>query len=314
MNTTELFVGIDVAKDTLEIAVYPTDETWSVPHDAQGLASLVARLPALAPALVVLEATGGLEREVLAELVAAQLPTACVNPRQVRDFARASGILAKTDRLDAHVLAHFAAAMRPPVRELPDGERQAIRDLVTRRRQLVEMLVAEGNRRQQAPVDLQPAIQRHIDWLQGELKELDRQLRERVRSNPTLCQQEKLLRSVKGVGPVVACTLLAQLPELGTIGHNPLAKLVGVAPLNRDSGKYRGKRSIWGGRAAVRTCLYMATLSAVRHNPILKPFYQRLLAAGKCKKVALVACMHKLLTILNAMMRDGKAWQPQLTT
>lgn len=314
MTATERFVGIDVAKDTLEIAVHPSEEAWSVSYDVQRLADLVARLEALDPALVVLEATGGLERELLAELAVAGLPAVCVNPRQVRDFARASGQLAKTDRVDAHTLARFGAAMRPPLRELPDPERQVLADLVVRRRQLVEMVTAERNRLQQAPEHLHREIQEHIEWMQERVEALNRELQERIDRHPTLRQQARLLQSVQGVGPVVACTLLAQLPELGTIDHKALAKLVGVAPLNRDSGKYRGQRSIWGGRASVRSCLYMATLSAVRWNPVLRTFYARLVAKGKCAKVALVACMHKLLTILNAIVRDGKPWQPEITT
>src|SRR5262245_27888947 len=262
---------------------------------------------------MVLEATGGLELPLLAALGSAGLPVVAVNPRQVRDFAKAVGKLAKTDALDARVLAHFADAVRPAVRPLPDAATQALTALVTRRRQLVEMLTAEQNRRRTAPAAIRADIQAHIAWLQGRLKGLDQDLDRALRSSPLWREHEDLLRSVPGIGPVVTATLVAELPELGTLGRKQIAALVGVAPLNRDSGTLRGKRTVWGGRATVRAALYMAALVGTQRNPVLRALYQRLLAAGKLKKVALTACMHKLLTILNALMKHRTRWAPSLS-
>ena len=305
---SEVFIGIDVSRDSLEVANRPAGEHWQVANDAAGIAALLPRVRALRPTLIVLEATGGLELPVLASLGSAGLPVVAVNPRQVRDFAKATGKLAKTDAIDAQVLAHFAEAVRPAVRPLPDAATRALGALVTRRRQLVEMLTAEENRRKSAPTDIRSDIQAHLTWLRKRLKGFDKELSEAVRSSPLWREQEDLLRSVKGVGPVVSATLLADLPELGTINRKEIAALAGLAPLNCDSGTWRGKRRIWGGRATVRAALYMAALVGSRRNPVLRDLYTRLLAAGKTKKVALTACMRKLLTILNALLKHRTRW------
>ena len=255
-----------------------------------------------------LEATGGFEVDVAGALAAAGLPTAVVNPRQVRDFARATGLLAKTDQLDAQALAHFAEAVRPEPRPLPDAQAQELSALLLRRRQLVDMLTAEKNRVSLAAARIRPQIQTHIAWLQQQLADLDRDLGQLIRSSPVWRAKDDLLRSVPGVGPVLATTLVASLPELGTLTRQQIAALVGVAPLNRDSGTWRGRRTVWGGRAHVRAVLYMSTLVAVRHNPALRAFYERLRHAGKLPKVALTACMRKLLTILNAMLKHQTRW------
>lgn len=305
---TQVYLGIDVSKERLDIAVRPTDEEWSVPNEEQGISVLVRRLQALKPALVVLEATGGLELAVTGALAAAPLPVVVVNPRQVRDFARATGQLAKTDRLDALVIARFGEAVRPVPRPLPDAEAQTLGALLTRRRQLVGMLTSEKNRLHTAPAPVQEHINSHIAWLEQSLARLDAELGDALRQSPLWREKEDLLRKVPGVGPVLCLTLLAELPELGTLNRRQIAALAGVAPLNRDSGTLRGKRTVWGGRAQVRAALYMATLVATRFNPIIQTFYQHLCAAGKPKKVALTACMRKLLTILNAMLKYQRAW------
>jgi transposase len=304
------FVGIDVSKHQLDIAVRPSGETWAVAHEEVGLSALVTRLQALAPTLIVLEATGGLEVALAGALASARLPVAVVNPRQVRDFAKSTGTLAKTDRLDAQCLAHFAEAVRPESRPLPDAQAQELTALLQRRRQLVDMLTAEKNRLQAAAGRIRPQIQVHIEWLQQQIGQFDDELRALIRSSPLWRETEDLLRSAPGVGPVLATTLVAALPELGTLTRQQIAALVGVAPLNRDSGTLRRRRAVWGGRAQVRTVLYMSTLVAVRHNPVLTAFYQRLRAAGKAPKVALTACMRKLLTILNAMLKHRTRWAP----
>ena len=311
MVAQPVFGGIDVAKAALDVAVSPTAERWTLAYTEREVAGLVPRLTALDPALVVLEATGGLEGPLAGALAAAGLPVVVVNPRQVRDFAKATGRLAKTDALDAAVLAHFAAVVRPTPRPLPDAATQSLAALVTRRRQLVEMLTAERNRLGSAPRVLRAEIQAHITWLKRRLGRLDADLHQAIRTSPAWRVQDDLLQSVPGVGPVLAVTLLASLPELGTLNRKAIAALVGVAPLNRDSGTRRGRRMVWGGRAAVRAVLYMGTLVAVRHNPVLRAFYQRLRAVGKLPKVALTACMRKLLTILNAMLKQQTRWTPR---
>jgi transposase len=305
-------VGIDVSTDFLDVCVRPSGVAWRNANDSSGIGELIARLKALAPTdtvEVVLEATGRLELPLVGELAAAGILVAVINPRQVRDFARASGRLAKTDTIDAQVLAQFAEAMRPTPRPLPDAAAQELGALVTRRRQLTDMLTAERNRRLTAPRALQEELAEHITWLETRLQGIDRELRQRIRSSSLWREQDALLQSVPGIGPVVSATLMAELPELGQLRAKALAALVGVAPLNRDSGRYRGKRTIWGGRAPVRAALYMAALVASRHNPDLRAFYQRLVRAGKPKKLALTACMHKLLTILNAMVAHRTHWQ-----
>jgi len=269
---------------------------------------LAGRLRKLGPALIVLEASGGLELAVVGELAAAQLPVAVVNPRQVRDFARSTGQLAKTDALDARVLALFAERVRPPLRELPDQQTRELQALVSRRRELVEMLTAERNRLLSAPSVLRKRIARHITWLERELKQADRDLDQALRNSPLWREQEDLLRGVPGVGPVLCATLIASLPELGRLNRREIAALAGVAPLNRDSGTLRGRRMVWGGRASVRAALYMATLTATRHNPAIAAFYRRLRAAGKPPKVALTAAMRKLLITLNAILKHRTSW------
>jgi transposase len=310
MTTAEAFIGIDVARATLEVASRPAGEHWQVPNDPAGIAALLPRLRALQPTLIVLEATAGWELPVVAAIASAGLPVVAVNPRQVRDFAKAIGKLAKTDAIDARVLAHFADAVRPAVRALPDAATRALGALVTRRRQLVEMLTAEENRRTTAPPAIRADIQTHITWLRTHLKGVDKELSQAVRTSPLWREQENVLRSVPGIGPVVSVTLLADLPELGTLDRKQIAALVGLAPINRDSGTMRGKRTIWGGRATVRAALYMAALVGSRRNPVLHALYTRLLAAGKTKKVALTACMRKLLTILNALLKHRTRWAP----
>ena len=299
MKEFPLFVGIDVSKERLDVAVRPTGETWQVSHDPKGIGELVEGLGKLTPQLVVLEATGGVEMTLAGELVASALPVAVVNPRQVRDFARAAGKLAKTDALDAQVLAHFAEAMRPAIRPLPDAGTQELAALVARRRQLVEMITAEKNRLRTAARRIRPKVAEHIRWLEESLKDLDQDLGDFIRSSPIWRDKDELLQSAPGVRPVLSMTLLSDLPELGALNRGEIAALVGVAPFNRDSGTLRGKRKVWGGRAQVRAALYMAALVATRFNPVLRAFYQRLCAAGKPKKVALTACMRKLLTIVN---------------
>ena len=303
-----LFVGIDVSKARLDIAVRPSGEVWSVSNDEAGFGELVPRLQALKPTLIVLEATGGYQAPAVAALSIVGLSVAVVNPRQVRDFGRATGQLAKTDVLDAEVIARFAEALRPEPRALPDDETVALNALVVRRRQLVDMITAEGNRLATAAKPVRRDIEEHISWLRRRLKNVDDDLYDGLKKSPLWRVKEQILKSAPGIGRVTTCALLAQLPELGTLSGRKVAALVGVAPFNRDSGKLRGKRCIWGGRAAIRQALYMATLTAIRCSPTIQAFYDRLVAAGKPRKVAHVAAMRKLLVMLNAMIRDGANW------
>ena len=308
-----LFVGIDVAKDFLDVHVRPRDETWRVPNDAAGHDTLRQRLAIMPDVLIVLEATGGYEVAVVGALAGAGLAVVVANPRQIRAYARATGQLAKTDTLDARIIARFAEGVRPDVRPLPTEQTQALDEMVTRRRQLVEMLGAEKNRRRVVrDRRVQQRVEAHIAWLKRALRELDRDLQATIRSSPVWRETEDLLRSVKGVGPIMTATMLAELPELGHLTRRKIAALVGVAPINRDSGQFRGRRMIRGGRPAVRRVLYMATVTAIRRNPVIRAFYQRLRANGRLPKVAMTAAMRKLLTILNAMVRDGRAWQHQI--
>ena len=307
---TKASVGIDVSKNTLDIAVHETGETWSSNNDSSGCAALATKLKQLKATSIVLEATGGFETLVTATLAAADLPVIVVNPRQVRDFAKATGQLAKTDRIDCRVLAHFAAAIDPPVRPVKSAETQHLEALLSRRRQIVEMLMAEKNRlannHDRAVVK---DLNAHIVWLERRLKSSDDELQRVLKSSPAWRERDDLLRSVPGVGPVLSLTLLAELPELGQLNRKEIAKLVGVAPFNWDSGQWRGSRHIWGGRAVVRSPLFMATLCAIRINPTIKYFYRRLIAAGKAPKVAITACMRKLLTILNVMVKTQTSWR-----
>jgi transposase len=311
-TTARLFAGVDVSKDRLDVCLrwseperHEKEEAFFVAYDDSGIDALLCRLLEELTALVVLEATGGFERTVVGALAAQGLPVVVVNPRQVRDFARATGTLAKTDRIDAAILARFAEAPKP----LPDREIRALQAIVARRRQLLGMIAAENNRLGSAPKPVAKRIKAHIRWLEKELSRTERDLEAAIESSPALGENEALLRSVPGVGPVLARTLLAGVPELGTLTHKRVAALVGVAPLNRDSGTLHGHRSVWGGRAEVRGALYMGALVAARRNPVVKEFYERLLAAGKPKKVALVACMRKLLSILNAVLKHRTPWR-----
>ncbi len=303
MERGPVFIGIDVSKAHLDVAVLSSGETWQEPNDEAGIAHLVGRVRALGPTLVVLEATGGLE-----------MPVAVVNPRQVRDFAKSLGLLAKTDSLDAQVIAQFAQRVCPTPRPLPDVQAQEISALLARRRQLIQMRTAEENRLGSTMMPaLRQEIQEHLAWLEERLQRLDDDLGNRLRESPLWREKEDLLRSVPGVGPVLSSTLLADLPELGTLDRKQIAALVGVAPINHDSGRRKGQRHIRGGRAQVRSTLYMATIASTRCNPIIRFFYLRLCAQGKPKKVALVASMHKFLIILNAMLKHRTPWNPHPT-
>lgn len=294
----------------LDVGVRPSGEVKRYPNDTRGIATIMDEIMPLGPSGVVLEATGGFEMPIAGELELVGLPVSLVNPRQVRSFARATGKLAKTDAIDALLLAQFAEAVKPPVRPLPDEETRELRALVDRRRQLLEMVTSERNRLRLASKRVRPLIQEHIRWLKQQADDLDKDIANLIRSSPIWHAQEDLLRSAPGVGPVLSSTLLTHLPELGSLNRGQVAALVGVAPLNRDSGAFRGKRSVWGGRTAIRSPLYMAALVATRHNPVIKAFYQRLRAAGKPAKVALTACMRKLLIILNSMLKRGTQWGP----
>ena len=307
----EQCAGIDVSKEQLDIALWPSGEVWHARYDQQGMDHVIERLRSARAVLAVVEATGGLEVTLLAALGAAAVPVVRVNPRQVREFARATGRLAKTDRIDAEVLARFAAQVRPEQRPLPDAASTALSALVARRRQLVDMLVAEEHRLfglRVLPDAVRAQIARHVAWLRAELGAVDGDIHDAVRERPFWRERDDLLRSVPGVGPVLSATLLAELPELGALGRKQVAALVGVAPLNRDSGTLRGRRTTWGGRASVRRVLYMATLSAVRYNPAIRALFQRLVAAGKPKKLARVACMRKLIVVLNQIVRSSTPW------
>jgi transposase len=315
-TTAQVFAGVDVSKDRLDVCLrwsepqrHNEEEAFVVAYDESGIDALLSRLLEERTVLVILEATGGFERTVVGALAAVGLALVVVNPRQVRDFARATGTLAKTDRIDASILARFAQAVRPAPKPLPDGEIRALQAIVARRRQLLGMIAAENNRLSSAPNAVAKRIAAHLRWLEKELSRTERDLEAAIESSPALGENEALLRSVPGVGPVLARTLLAGVPELGTLTHKRVAALVGVAPLNRASGTLRGRRSVWGGRADVRGALYMGALVAARRNPVVRGFYERLLAAGKPKKVALVACMRKLLSILNAVLKHRTPWR-----
>lgn len=311
MNETPIVVGIDVAKDTLEIAT-STQQHWSCGNDPKGHRALRARLEELKPQCVVLEATGGYEQPLLATLGQAGLPAVAVNPRQVRQFARAVGQLAKTDRIDAAMLVRFALHTQPEIRSLPDAQTRLLEALLMRRGQVLEMIQAERNRLEHAVGPVRTDIRQTVAFLVKRLKQIDRDLDGQLRQSPLWLEQEKLLKAIPGVGQQTVLRICAALPELGTLPRQKLAALVGVAPYNCDSGTLRGQRHCWGGRIAVRNVLYMATLSAIRCNPLIQAFYDRLRAAGKPKKVALVACMHKLLLVMNAIVRDRTEWNPQM--
>jgi transposase len=308
------YVGLDVAQDKIDVAVYGQDDAWTVRYNAAGLVTLVTRVSELQPTLIVAEATGGLERRLAAVLDAAGLPLAVMNPGRIRSFAKAAGILAKTDRLDAHVIAHFAAVMKPEPRPRPNPEEQELKDLLARRRQVIQMLTAERNRLHRAVPPVYELIQQNVAILEQQLAQLQELIADRMQSNDRWSAEARLLESVPGVGPATARTLVADLPELGRLDRKQVAALVGLAPFNRDSGRMRGRRGIWGGRPTVRQALYMAALVASKHNPVLIAFHDRLKNAGKPEMVTLLACAHKLLTMLNAMVRDGTYWQAQQAT
>lgn len=307
--TDEIFIGIDVSKAHLDIAVHSQAKDWRVENSEAGIVALVQQLQELSPTLIVLEATGGFELRLVAELQAAGLPTVVTNPRRARQFARSIGKLAKTDKLDAQLLAHLGAALRPEPRPLPSEQEEQLTALLTRRRQLLDMITVEKNRLVTVRPSMRADIQEHLAWLKPKLAKLDEELDQFVQGSPLWQAKDEVLQSAPGIGRITSSTLLAMLPELGTLDRQEIAALVGVAPVNRDSGRKRGKRHIFGGRAPVRAVLYMAALSAKRHNPTIRKFYERLLERGKEKKVALVACMRKLLVILNAMVRSHQAWQ-----
>lgn len=312
MDRKPLVVGIDVSKARLDWAVHEPAQGGEVPNDEAGCRALLRQLAARKPTLIVLEATGGLEMLIVSTLATAGLPVAVVNPRQVRDFAKASGRLAKTDTLDAKVLAHFGEAIKPPVRPLKDEDTQALSALMVRRRQLVEMLTAEKNRLASTHPKLRSDVQVHIRWLEKRLNGVNQDLSRALKASPVWCAKAEILASAKGVGPVLTVTLLAGLPELGALNRHQIAALVGTCPFNRDSGTMRGKRTIFGGRAEVRAVLHMATLTATRYNPIIKAFYERLMTAGKKHKVALTACMRKFITILNTMLKQHQKFGEHL--
>ena len=308
----ELNVGIDVAKARLDVAERPSDVCWSTGNDAAGIAALVARWTESQPTRIIVEATGGYELALVLALTEASLPVVVINPRQSRAFGKATGQLAKTDVIDALTLAHFGEAVRPAVRPLPDAQTRALSALLARRRQLIDMRTAETNRLGTAERPIEREIQTHLRWLDKRIEAIERQLDKAIKASPMWAAKDDLLQSVPGVGPILSRTLLADVPELGTLNRKKIAALVGVAPFNRDSGTRRGRRCIWGGRASVRAVLYMAVVSASQRNSVISAYHQRLMAAGKPFKVAQVACMRKLLVILNAMVRDGVHWQHTL--
>jgi transposase len=304
-----VYAGVDVSKSSLDIAVHGSKERWSFTNDAEGISRAVGALSQVNPQTVIVEATGGIETAFVGSLVVAGLSVAVVNPRQIRDFAKATGQLAKTDRLDAAILADFGAKVNPPVRPLPDAEAQQLKALVTRRRQLQEMITAERNRLGSVSGAVRDRVKSHIAWMQEEMKQTDNDLSDLLKQSAIWREKDRLLQSVPGVGPVLSATMIAGLPELGTLNRKQIAALAGVAPFNRDSGTIHRKRRVWGGRASIRPSLYMAALVATRYNPVIMAFYNRLCAKGKAKKVALTACMRKLLTILNAMFKTRIAWR-----
>jgi transposase len=309
-----VYVGVDVSKAGLDVCIRPIDECFRVTNNDEGIHQLVMYLRKYTVEMIVLEATGGYEREAYVELSAAGLVTVRINPRQARNFAKSTGKLAKTDKIDARMLAHFAQAIHPEVRAVPDEHTIRLQALLSRRRQVVDMLVAEKNRLSVSHRSVRSRVQQHIDWLEEELADLNSQLNQRLDEDPHWREQKDLLRSVPGVGPVLCTTLLAELPELGKLDRKKIAALVGVAPFNCDSGPMHGKRRVWGGRGSVRHALYMATLAARRFNSVIRTFFERLMASGKEFKVAMTACMRKLLTILNSMLAHHTVWNPNFSS
>jgi transposase len=311
---TPQYVGIDISKAHLDIGISSGGEGWRETNTGDGIERVVEKVKGVQPELIVLEATGGYEAEIATALALAGLPVAVVNPRQVRDFAKSLGKLAKTDRLDAEVLARFAQAIRPEARYLPDPQARELQALVNRRKQIIEIRVSEKNRLSTAHAKIKPSIQKVIDFLTQELEKLDAEIHDQIRRSDVWREKDDLLQSVPGVGKVLSTTLLSDLPELGLLNRKQIAALAGLAPYNRDSGLMKGKRAIWGGRAPVRNALYMAAVSASRFNPVIRRFFEHLIQQGKVFKVAITACMRKLLTILNAMIRSRQKWLPNLAS
>ena len=310
MESTKCFVGIDVAKAELEIGVIPESKTWTVSNDGLGIKELIDSLVTLSPSVIVIESTGGYETLVASSLATAQLPVVVINPRHIRSFAKAIGTLAKTDRIDSLVLARYGKSINPELRPLKDKQAQELKAMLGRRKQLVEMLTMEKNRIERATNSVLKDIQAHIFWLESRLQDVDKDLHNSIKNTPVWREKDKIIRSIPGAGPVLSVTLISELPELGILNRRQIAALVGVAPFNCDSGTRKGYRRVWGGRAQIRSILYMASLSAVRYNPVIRAFYKRLIAAGKKPKVSLTACMRKLLTIIDSMVRNGSLWEP----
>ena len=309
MDGEKVFIGVDISQDSLDMVAYPTGQIWQYKNSKGGITKAIAKLRGLELKLIVMEATGGLEKPLCEALFQAGLPAAIVNPRRIRDFGRSMGILAKTDKLDAKVMAYFAAKIEPAPRPIQDEASQKLENLLTRRSQISDMIIAEKHRLKHGSDKIvRKHIQGHVNWLESELKDLEKELKDSIRQNPKFAEKVKLYKSMPGVGDNLSYNLVANLGELGHLNQREIAALVGVAPLNRDSGKQRGRRMIWGGRATVRKALYMPALSAIRCNPVIRDLYQRLIAKGKLKKVALVACMHKMLTILNSMVKNNTSW------
>jgi len=309
MDGDKVFIGVDISQDRLDMVAYPTGQIWQYKNSKGGITKAIAKLRGLELKLIVMEATGGLEKPLCEALFQAGLPAAIVNPRRIRDFGRSMGILAKTDKLDAKVMAYFAAKIEPAPRPVQDEDGQKLENLLTRRSQISDMIIAEKHRLTRGSDKIvRKHIQVHVNWLESELKDLEKELKYSIRQNPKFTEEVKLYKSMPGVGDNLSYNLVANLGELGHLNQREIAALVGVAPLNRDSGKQRGRRMIWGGRATVRKALYMPALSAIRCNPVIRDLYQRLIAKGKLKKVALVACMHKMLTILNSMAKNNTPW------
>ena len=314
MNTKEHFIGIDISKDYLDIADSATQEIWRTSNDETGIVDLTKHLSTLAPTLIVLEATGGLEIPLASALAANRLPVTVVNPRQVRDFAKATGQLAKTDILDAKVLARFAVAVRPQIRPIKDQETRELAALVTRRRQLVDILAIEKTRLKQVSKPIRQNVQAHITWLQDQIREMDQDLSKALKTSSVWREKDQIIQSIPGAGPILSINLLANVPELGVLNQRQIAALIGLAPLNRDSGRFRGRRCIWGGRANMRAVLYMNAVTAIKHNSVIRAFYTRLIEKGKPFKVAITACMRKLLTIINSMIKTKTLWNENLIT
>ena len=309
MEREEIYIGIDVSMDTLDMAAYPTGQIWQYKNSKSGIAKTVSKLKGIGPKLIVMEATGGFEQALKNALDEAELAVAVVNPKRIRDYGRSLGELAKTDKLDAKVMAHFAAKMEPLPQPPRDKAERDLDNLVTRRSQLSDMLTAEKNRlRDYLDQAVKKDIQDHIRWLEDKIAELDKEIKQRINQNPVFAKKARLYKSMKGVGDGLASTLIAKMPEMGRYNQREVASMAGLAPVNRDSGKFRGKRMIHGGRAMVRKAVYMPAVVAIRCNPVIKELYQRLIAKGKLKKVALVACMHKMLTILNSMAKTNTLW------